>query len=314
MLSAIGLSSLDGLFEQIPRSVRLDGSSGCRRASRSSEIVEDLQHLAGRNRHLDELVCFAGAGAYDHYIPVRGLGARRPVGVLDRLHAVPAGALARHPADPVRVPVDGVRAHRPGGVERLPLRRGDGAGRGREHGEDRRAEPGPGLGRRGSETRGDPSNVREGFRVRAGGLRRRAGQRGFAGRRRRRRGGRRPAPQRLRDLGAGVGAVRRRARRRCEGRSRSSTRSPSVCWRRPGSSAPTSPSPRDSPSGTISPSAGPTWDSSRPGWGTCGGCRAASSGRRWTWTAFRGTSSRSRLASSTSGGRRRTPTSAPTRP
>jgi glycine dehydrogenase subunit 1 len=33
------------------------------------EIVEELRGLAARNRHLDELVCFAGAGAYDHYVP-----------------------------------------------------------------------------------------------------------------------------------------------------------------------------------------------------------------------------------------------------
>ena len=69
MLSAVGLSSLDGLFEQIPRSVRLDGSLEMPQGVSELEIVEDLQHLASRNRHLDELVCFAGAGAYDHYIP-----------------------------------------------------------------------------------------------------------------------------------------------------------------------------------------------------------------------------------------------------
>ena len=69
MLSAVGLSSLDGLFEQIPPSVRLKGSLGLPEGVSELEIVEDLQHLAGRNRHVDDLVCFAGAGAYDHYIP-----------------------------------------------------------------------------------------------------------------------------------------------------------------------------------------------------------------------------------------------------
>jgi glycine dehydrogenase subunit 1 len=69
MLAAIGLSSLDGLFEQIPRSVRLEGSLAMSDGVSEIEIVEDLQRLARRNRHLDELVCFAGAGAYDHYIP-----------------------------------------------------------------------------------------------------------------------------------------------------------------------------------------------------------------------------------------------------
>jgi glycine dehydrogenase subunit 1 len=69
MLSAIGLSSLDSLFDQIPRSVRLDGSLGLPDGVSELEIVDDLRRLAGRDRHLDDLVCFAGAGAYDHYIP-----------------------------------------------------------------------------------------------------------------------------------------------------------------------------------------------------------------------------------------------------
>jgi glycine dehydrogenase subunit 1 len=33
------------------------------------ELVGDLRRLAARNRHADDLVCFAGGGAYDHYIP-----------------------------------------------------------------------------------------------------------------------------------------------------------------------------------------------------------------------------------------------------
>jgi glycine dehydrogenase subunit 1 len=69
MLTAIGVSSLDALFEQIPSSVRLEGSLGLPQGVSELEIVEDLGRLAGRSRHVDDLVCFAGAGAYDHYIP-----------------------------------------------------------------------------------------------------------------------------------------------------------------------------------------------------------------------------------------------------
>ena len=69
MLSAIGVSSLDGLFEQIPATVRLEGPLGLPEGVSELEIVEDLGRLAARSRHLDDLVCFAGAGAYDHYIP-----------------------------------------------------------------------------------------------------------------------------------------------------------------------------------------------------------------------------------------------------
>ncbi len=69
MLSAIGVPSLDGLFEQIPATVRLDGPLGLPEGVSELEIVEDLGRLASRSRHLDALLCFAGAGAYDHYIP-----------------------------------------------------------------------------------------------------------------------------------------------------------------------------------------------------------------------------------------------------
>src|SRR5205807_7475284 len=33
------------------------------------ELVGELRRLAGRNRHADDFVCFAGGGAYDHYVP-----------------------------------------------------------------------------------------------------------------------------------------------------------------------------------------------------------------------------------------------------
>jgi len=69
MLAAIGLSSLDELFDQIPERMRLDGGLNLPDGVSEMEMVEDLRALASRNRHLDDLVCFAGAGAYDHYIP-----------------------------------------------------------------------------------------------------------------------------------------------------------------------------------------------------------------------------------------------------
>jgi glycine dehydrogenase subunit 1 len=69
MLSTIGVSSLDDLFEQIPEGVRLQEPLGLPDGVSELEIVEELRGLASRNRHVDELVCFAGAGAYDHYVP-----------------------------------------------------------------------------------------------------------------------------------------------------------------------------------------------------------------------------------------------------
>ncbi len=69
MLARCGLESLDELFEQIPESVRLDRPLDIPAGVSEMEIVADLRELAARNRHADDLVCFAGAGAYDHYVP-----------------------------------------------------------------------------------------------------------------------------------------------------------------------------------------------------------------------------------------------------
>jgi glycine dehydrogenase subunit 1 len=69
MLAACGLSSVGELFAQIPPSVRLDRPLDLADGVSEMELVADLRSLAARNRHADDLVCFAGAGAYDHYVP-----------------------------------------------------------------------------------------------------------------------------------------------------------------------------------------------------------------------------------------------------
>jgi len=69
MLAAIGRSSLDELFSQIPADVRLDRPLAMPGSVSEMELVADMRALAGGNRSLDDLVCFAGAGAYDHYVP-----------------------------------------------------------------------------------------------------------------------------------------------------------------------------------------------------------------------------------------------------
>jgi glycine dehydrogenase subunit 1 len=69
MLAACGLGSLDQLFDQIPPSVQVDGDLNLPDGVSEMEIVAGLGRLAAKNRHADDLVCFAGAGAYDHYVP-----------------------------------------------------------------------------------------------------------------------------------------------------------------------------------------------------------------------------------------------------
>lgn len=69
MLRTIGVASIDDLFASIPPSVRLERPLDIPDGVSEMEIVADLARLAGRNRSADDLVCFAGAGAYDHYVP-----------------------------------------------------------------------------------------------------------------------------------------------------------------------------------------------------------------------------------------------------
>jgi glycine dehydrogenase subunit 1 len=69
MLRVVGVRELDDLFDQIPSSVRLDRPLELPEGISEMEILADLQRLAGRDRNVDDLVCFAGAGAYDHYVP-----------------------------------------------------------------------------------------------------------------------------------------------------------------------------------------------------------------------------------------------------
>jgi glycine dehydrogenase subunit 1 len=69
MLDALELSALDDLFDQIPAEVALDGPLDLPDGVSELEIVAELSDLARRNRSADDLVCFAGGGAYDHYLP-----------------------------------------------------------------------------------------------------------------------------------------------------------------------------------------------------------------------------------------------------
>jgi glycine dehydrogenase subunit 1 len=69
MLTVAGRASLDELFEQIPASIRLDRALSIPDGVSEMELTADLRALAGRNESADDLICFAGGGAYDHYVP-----------------------------------------------------------------------------------------------------------------------------------------------------------------------------------------------------------------------------------------------------
>jgi glycine cleavage system P protein (glycine dehydrogenase) subunit 1 len=69
MLAAIGVSSIDELFEQVPPGVRFDGDLDVPEALTEVELVAHLSELAARNVHSGVELSFLGAGIYDHYVP-----------------------------------------------------------------------------------------------------------------------------------------------------------------------------------------------------------------------------------------------------
>ena len=69
MLADIGLESLDELFEVVPEALRLAGGLDMAPGLSEPDVLAEMERLASRNRAGTDLLCFAGAGAYDHEIP-----------------------------------------------------------------------------------------------------------------------------------------------------------------------------------------------------------------------------------------------------
>jgi len=69
MLAAIGVSSLDELFANIPAHLRLNHPLQVPEALSEIDLTSHVRQLAARNRPADDAVCFLGGGVYDHFIP-----------------------------------------------------------------------------------------------------------------------------------------------------------------------------------------------------------------------------------------------------
>ena len=69
MLAAIGVSSVNELFEQIPAGVRFAGELQVEPELTEQEIASLFERLAARNAHTGVELSFLGAGVYDHYVP-----------------------------------------------------------------------------------------------------------------------------------------------------------------------------------------------------------------------------------------------------
>lgn len=66
MLQAIGVSSIDELFDEIPANLKFDGLPDVPEALSEMEVGQLMQQRAQQD---GQAACFIGAGAYDHHIP-----------------------------------------------------------------------------------------------------------------------------------------------------------------------------------------------------------------------------------------------------
>ncbi|MBR0166538.1 MAG: aminomethyl-transferring glycine dehydrogenase subunit GcvPA, partial [Prevotella sp.] len=66
MLEKAGVTSLDGLYAQIPESIRFRGDYQIPSEMSEMEVRDTFAKLGNQN---EQLTCFAGYGVYDHYTP-----------------------------------------------------------------------------------------------------------------------------------------------------------------------------------------------------------------------------------------------------
>jgi glycine cleavage system P protein (glycine dehydrogenase) subunit 1 len=69
MLEAIGVDSIEAVFESIPAGLRLDRPLDLPAGLSEAEVYEHLRRLAARNVSAEDELTFVGAGMYDHYVP-----------------------------------------------------------------------------------------------------------------------------------------------------------------------------------------------------------------------------------------------------
>jgi glycine cleavage system P protein (glycine dehydrogenase) subunit 1 len=69
MLEAIGVSSIEELFADLPAGVRLDRELDLPTALSEQGLTSYFEGLAAENAHVGAELSFLGAGMYDHYVP-----------------------------------------------------------------------------------------------------------------------------------------------------------------------------------------------------------------------------------------------------
>ena len=79
MVAFLGLDSIEQLFDAIPKALQVAGGLSLPEGMPEPDVMASMKTFAKMNKAgADRLICFAGAGAYDHEIPtvVRTLGGR----------------------------------------------------------------------------------------------------------------------------------------------------------------------------------------------------------------------------------------------
>ncbi len=69
MLKSIGTDSIEDLFSDIPKELRLSRDLNLNSSLSELEVNNYMAKLSKMNDSIEDLICFLGAGAYDHYIP-----------------------------------------------------------------------------------------------------------------------------------------------------------------------------------------------------------------------------------------------------
>ncbi len=69
MLDAIGVDSIEQLFDGIPAALRLHRDIDLPPGEPEQAVYAELRRLAARNVSAENELCFLGAGMYDHYVP-----------------------------------------------------------------------------------------------------------------------------------------------------------------------------------------------------------------------------------------------------
>lgn len=69
MMDFINIESIDELFGDIPKEVKLNRELKLNKGASEIQVQKILKSLSNKNKNMEELICFRGAGSYDHYVP-----------------------------------------------------------------------------------------------------------------------------------------------------------------------------------------------------------------------------------------------------